>query len=264
MSSSDIITSIRDPEHDLGKKFSVESDGVTARKDATVRLSAGIAVQRHIPDINALKDLLTEVSEDPTAAICNSVFPLIPLEKEFLLYSEDKLRGSGYLRNDPSITWPVTIKFNGENWPALGRFKEHTAPSSWILLDRDIDEHTPPHYAELDYDGWLSEVDKLLPGISKCARLRAHSSSARVSVAGVPVGGGNGHTWVQLANAVDVLRLRSVVKARAIAMDMTWKKPKRSRTTGDVVAYDVVSIIDWSVFTPGRLVFVGKPVLQDV
>jgi hypothetical protein len=260
----DVIAVIRDPNHDLGKKFSFNADGVTVRKDSNVLLSFGLAVQHHVPDINALERLIADAAEDRHAAIINAGFPGIPIGQEFLILSEKELLKHGYTRDDIIKNGPVTITYLGKEYLAVGRFKECITPSSWTLLDRDNDEHTPPHYAVLNYEDWLSEVDKLLPGISKCARLRAHSSSARVSVAGVPIGGGNGHTWVQLANAVDVLRLRSVVKARAIAMDMTWKKPKRSRTTGDVVAYDVVSIIDWSVFTPGRLVFVGKPVLQDV
>ncbi len=264
MGTHDIITVVGDPRHALGKQFSFAEDGVTVKKNSNVLISFGFGIQHHVPDISALEKLIAEVAEDRHAAIINAGFPGIPIGQEFLILSEAELLKHGYTRDDIVKNGPATIKYLGNEYLAVGRFKECIAPSSWILLDRDIDEHTPPHYAELDYDGWLSEVDKLLPGISKCARLRAHSSSARVSIAGVPVGGGNGHTWVQLANAVDVLRLRSVVKARAIAMDMTWKKPKCSRTTGEVVGNDVVSIIDWSVFTPGRLVFVGKPVLQDV
>lgn len=260
----DVITVIRDPKHTLGKKFRFEPDGVAVRKDSNVLLSFGIAVQHQVPDINALEKLIADVAEDQHAAIVNAGFPGVPIGQEFLILSEKELLRHGYTRDDIVKNGPATIKYLDKEYLAVGRFKECVSPSSWILLDRDVDQYTPAQFAELDYGGWLTELDKLLPGISRCARLRAHSSSARVSVAGMPVGGGNGHTWVQLANAIDVLRLRSVVKARAIAMDMTWKKPKRSRTTGEIVNYDVVSIIDWSVFTPGRLVFVGKPVLEDV
>ncbi len=157
----------------------------------------------------------------------------------------------------------MTLDYNGEDWPAIGRFIEHQAPSSWLLLDRDVDEHTPNKYANLNYDGWLTEVNKLLPGILQCARLRAHSSSARVSVNGKPVGGGNGHTWIQVANPDDIKRIRSAVKARALDLGMAWTKPRHSKSTGEVVGNDVVSIIDWSVFTTGRLVFVGKPEVRD-
>lgn len=261
--TSDIITVIRDPRFPLGKQFSHKEDGTIA-KESAVSISLGIAMQHHIPDIKALQDLISEVSEDTHLAITNSVFPLIPIGEEFLILSEGEFLKRGIKRHDESVKWPVTEKYRGVEYPALGRFKEHTAPSSWQLLDRDIDEHTPTYYANLSYEEWLAELDKLLPGISKCARLRAHSSSARVSIDGVPVGGGNGHTWIQLTKAADAERLRSVVKARAIEMGMTWKKPRHSRTTGEIVGHDVVSIIDWSVFTPGRLVFVGKPGVENV
>jgi hypothetical protein len=126
-----------------------------------------------------------------------------------------------------------------------------------------VDEHTPKHFANLDYDGWLAEADKLLPGLLKCARLRAHSSSARVSFQGKPVGGGNGHTWIQVANPSDIRRMQTAVKARALDLGMAWTKPRHSSTTGEVVGQDIVSIIDWSVFNKGRLVFVGKPETRD-
>ncbi|MGV8991283.1 MAG: hypothetical protein ACOH1Q_07755 [Thiobacillus sp.] len=263
MNPGDIITVIRDPDNTLGKLFWRTDDGET-KKDAEVRLAFGLAVQHHIQDVGTLEKLFAEVSEDPHAAICNSVFPLIPVGSEFALMSKRRFQQMGVNRGDPKVIWPVTTHYNGKDYPALGRWTEHSAPSSWVLLDRDIDEFTPPHFADLSYEEWLAEVDRLLPGVLKCARLRAHSSSARVSYQGKPVGGGSGHTWLQLANAADVGRLRGVVMARAIAMDMSWKKPRYSRETGEVVGHSIASILDWSVFTPGRLVFVGKPGVQNV
>lgn len=261
--SSDIITAIHDPRFTLGKRFWEDESGAV-KKEARVSTSLAIAVQHQVLDVKALEKLLSEVADDPHAAICNSAFPLIPIGQEFLLLSEREFRKHDINRYDESVTWPVEINYRGKVYPALGRFREHITSSSWQILDRDIDEHTPPYFASLSYDEWLAELEKLMPGISGCARLRAHSSSARVSTDGRTVGGGNGHTWVQLANATDVNRLRSVLKARAIALDMVWKKPRRSRESGEVLGSDVASIIDWSVFTPGRLVFVGKPVVDHV
>ncbi len=258
MNTPDIITVVRDPDNNLGKLFSLTDHG-EVKNDAEVRLAFGIAVQHHVPDVCALEKLLTEIAEDSHAAICNSAFPLFQVGKEFALMSESRFQKMGISRGDPNVNWPVSVRHKGSDYPALGRWKEHSAPSSWVLLDRDVDEHTPNKYADLDYDGWLREVNKLLPGILQCARLRAHSSSTRVSVNGKPVGGGNGHTWVQVANPDDIKRIRSAVKARALDLGMAWIKPRRSKSTGEVVGNDVVSIIDWSVFTLGRLVFAGKP-----
>lgn len=262
MGTSDIITVIRDPKRTLGKRFSFDEDGAIS-KDSAVFVSVGEALQHHVPNVEALEELLANVAEDSHAAIINSVFPLVAVGTPFLILSEKEFKKRGIRRDDASMSWPVSICHDGADWPALGRFKEYTAPSSWQFLDRDVDEHTPKHYAELDYEGWLAEVEKLLPGFLHCARLRAHSSSARVFSQGKAAGGGNGHTWFQVSNPPDIDRMRSAVQARALDLGMAWAKPRRSRTTGDVVGKGVASIIDWTVFGAGRLVFAGKPEVRD-
>jgi hypothetical protein len=262
MATSDIITVIRDPGRTLGKRFSFVGGG-TVSKAPAVFVSVGEAIQHHVPNVEAMEKLLAEVAEDSNAAIINSAFPLVAVGMPFLILSENEFKKRGIRRDDASVSWPVSIRHDDADWPALGRFKEHTAPSSWQLLDRDVDEYTPKHYAELDYEGWLAEVEKLLPGLLQCARLRAHSSSARVFFQGKPVGGGNGHTWFQLSNPADIDRMRSAVQARALDLEMAWVKPRHSRTTGDVVGKGVATIIDWTVFVSGRLVFAGKPEVRD-
>lgn len=262
MNTRDIITVIRDPNHVLGKQFSFTEETGKVEKRSTVAVSMGIAVQRYAPDVAALGALLAEVSDDPHAAIINSCFPKIEVGRPFLILSEDKFSKRGIQRGDISIKWPVSIDYEGSQWPALGRFKEHTSPSAWQILDRDIDKHTPPHYAALDYEDWLQEVDKLLPGILKCARLRAHSSSARVIINGIPLGSGNGHTWFQVADPDDIERFRSIINSRAVELGMAWAKPKFSRTTGEEIGKGIASIIDPAVFLTGRLVFTGKPGVQ--
>lgn len=262
MITSDIITVVRDPKNVLGKQFSFNADN-TINKQSKVNLSLGEAIQHYVPNVEALVKLFANVAEDSHAAIINSVFPLVPIGTPFLILSENEFLKHGIKRYDDTESWPVQINYAGTNWPTLGRFKEHTEPSSWVLLDRDVDSHTPEQYAKLSYDEWLAAIDKLIPGVLQCARLRAHSSSARVSVNGTATGGGNGHTWLQVAQPKDINRLRSVIKARAIALDMSWAKPRHSSTTGEIVGQDIASIIDWSVFTTGRLVFVGKPEAYD-
>lgn len=262
MITSDIITVVRDPKNVLGKQFSFNADN-TINKQSKVNLSLGEAIQHYVPNVEALVKLFANVAEDSHAAIINSVFPLVPIGTPFLILSENEFLKHGIKRHDDAVSWPVQISYAGTNWPALGRFKEYTEPSSWVLLDRDVDSHTPEQYAKLSYDEWITEIDKLIPGVLQCARLRAHSSSARVSVNGAATGGGNGHTWLQVAHPEDINRLRSVIKARAIALGISWAKPRHSSTTGEIVGQDIASIIDWSVFTTGRLVFVGKPEVHD-
>jgi hypothetical protein len=259
---SDIITVVRDPKNVLGKQYSFNAD-CTINKQAAVYISFGVAIQHYVPNVESLMKLFSTVAEDSHAAIINSAFPLIPIGQPFLLLSQNEFLKRDIDRYDESVQWPTIVDYEGTAWPALGRFKEHTKASSWILLDRDIDDHTPAYYAKLSYEEWLKEVNKLMPGVIHCARLRTHSSSARVSYQGKTIGGGNGHTWLQVANPEDINRLRTVVKARAIELGMSWAKPRISNSTGEVIGQDVATIIDCSVFTSGRLVFVGRPVVYD-
>lgn len=261
--SNDSITVIRDPAHPLGKHFSLDQTTGNVRKESAVSVSYGIAIQYHVPDVEALRDVLQAVSDDRHAAIINAHFPLIPIEREFLILSESRFKATGIDRYDTAQRWPVALEFDGRSYPALGRFKEHAAATSWILLDRDIDEHTPEQFANMTYNEWLEAVNLLLPGITKCSRLHAQSSSARVYFDDQPQGSGNGHTWVKVANPDDIERMRKTIPARALELGLAWKKPKCSRTTGEIVGNSIATIIDWSVFTPGRLVFVGKPGVQQ-
>jgi hypothetical protein len=256
--TNDIITVVRDTEHPLGKQFFFGDDG-NIQKKAAVTVALGEAIQHEVPDVKALERLLADVAEDPHAAIINSAFPLVNVGEPFLLLSEAKFEKLGIKRRDTNVVWPVKIKYDGKSWPALGRFKEHTAPSSWVLLDRDIDHHTPSQFANLSYEEWLQAVEKLLPGVLASARLRAFSSSARISVDGQPVGAGNGHTWLQVRHPEDIERMRTTLQTRAPDLGMAWKKPRISKTTGEITGESMATIIDTSVFVPGRLVFVGKP-----
>jgi hypothetical protein len=257
--SHDIITLVRDPYNILGKLFSFGANGNVV-KQAAVTVAFAEATQYSVPDVAAMEQLLATVAEDPHAAIINSAFPLVPVGQLFLILSELELAKLGFKRNDKALTWPVMLTDKGCTYTALGRFTEHTAPSSWVLLDRDIDEHTPPQFANLSYEDWLVAVDKLLPGIISSARLRAHSSSARVTFdGGKPAGGGNGHTWVQVADPADIERMRQSILPRAMTMGMAWLKPKRDRKTGEICGRSPTTIVDPSVFVQGRLVFAGKP-----
>lgn len=90
----------------------------------------------------------------------------------------------------------------------------------------------------------------------------AASTSSRVFNAGVAVGAGNGHVWVKFVNPDDVERFRTAVMVSAAQVGMTWLKPRYSRLEpGKVIGHSLTTLVDPSVFTPGRLIFVGKPVV---
>ena len=263
-SNNPIITVIRDPEHFLGKRFDTNSDG-SISKSSNVRLSFGIAVQHQVPTHAALVELLNSVGNDPHAAIINSAFDGIEIGEAFIILSEKQIEEK---LNIPSTDRDRQqgihqLEYDGNTYQAVGRFKENVRPSNWQLLDRDVDSHTPEKYVCLTTEEWLSALAPIIPGVEKVSYVETPSSSSRVIREGNPVGQGNGHVWVYVADPADIERFRSSVIVRAAQADMTWPKPRFSRIEeGKVVGTSLATIVDPSVFTSGRLVFDGQPMVS--
>jgi putative DNA primase/helicase len=225
-------------------------------------VSSGIAVMHRIETHNELAALLTKVGDDPHAAIINASFNGIEVGEEFLILSEREIEARlGIQRSDREKQKGIhQVAFEGKDYKAIGRFKENVRASSWQILDRDIDGHTPAEFANLSTEDWLLAVGKILPGLNKVSHVKTESTSARVMRDGKPVGGGNGHIWIKVANPEDIERVRAAMIVCAAQANMTWKKPRLSKKEeGAVVGYSLTTIIDPSVWTPGRLVFYGQP-----
>lgn len=263
-SNNPIITVVRDPEHTLGKRFDTNPDG-SISKSSNVRLSFGIAVQHHVPTHDALVELLNSVGSDPHAAIINAGFAGIEIGEEFLILSEGEIaKRLGMPQSDRANQKGVhQIEHDGKNYKAVGRFKENVRPSNWQLLDRDVDSHTPEKYVGLSTEAWLSALASIVPGIDKVSYVETPSSSSRVCREGKPVGHGSGHIWVYVNDPDDIERFRSGLTILAAQAEMTWLKPRYSRTEeGKVVGNSLTTIVDASVLTPGRLVFDGQPTVS--
>ncbi len=263
--SNPIITIVRDPQHPLGKRFELNQDG-SIGKQSSVNVAFGIAVMHSVETHAELAALLAKVGDDPHAAIINASFNGIEIGEEFVIASERRLEElAGIPATDRARQKGIhKIEHNGKTMKAVGRFKENVSPSSWQLLDRDIDKHTPEKFANLSVSSWLSELSKIIPGIDKVTYVETASTSSRVVRDGKPVGGGNGHVWVYVNNPADVERARTGIIVRAAQEGMTWLKPRISRQDKEtVVGQGLTTIIDPSVWTPGRLVFDGQPTAGD-
>lgn len=263
--SSAIVTVIRDPKQPLGKRISLNQDG-TVSKVSSVNVSFGIAVMHHVETHGELAALLAKVGDDPHAAIINASFNGIDVGEEFLILSEREIETQlGIPRIDRENQKGIhSLTYNGKDYKAIGRFKENVRASSWQILDRDIDSHTPAEFANLSTEDWLLAVGKILPGLNKVSHVKTGSTSARVIRDGKPVGDGNGHVWIKVANPEDTERVRAAMIVCAAQASMTWKKPRLSKKEdGAVVGYSLTTIIDPSVWTPGRLVFYGRPTVGE-
>ncbi len=247
----DIITVVIDEKNLLGKNFTTLPDK-SIKKISAVAVAHGIACQYYVPDLATLQKVLQIVSENPHAAIVNAGWKPAEIGEKFIILSKKVLVRLGWETMD-------VIRING--MPAFARVKDHATPSTWQLLDRDEDIHTPDSARKQNFAEWMQSLDKILPGVATVKMLRAHSSSARVLKADGTAagGGGNGHAWIKVADAADAERTRTAIMARSIEFGMSWLKPRISKQTGGICGQGYATIVDASVWTIGRLVFAGSP-----
>lgn len=264
-SPSAIITVVRDPSNYLGKQFSINPAG-TIDKKSSVSLSLGIAIQHHVPTHEDLVNLLDQVGDDPHAAIINARFKDIAVGEEFIILSgrEIEERFSIPCADRERQNGVHHLEYRGNPYKAVGRFKENVEPSNWQLLDRDVDSHTPQQFSDLSIEDWLGKLATIIPGVDQVNYVFVPSASSRVARGGQTVGGGNGHVWVYVQNPSDMERVRSAVLPLAWHQDMAWNKPRHSKKdASEIVGQGQATLVDQSVWTPGRLVFDGQPVVGD-
>jgi putative DNA primase/helicase len=263
--SNPVITIVRDPDRPLGKQFKINADG-TVSKESTVSLSRGIAVQHRIETHAELADLLVKVGNDPHAAFINSGFIDASIGEAFLMVSSKEIEQRfGIPASDRERQKGIhETEYKGAPIKAVGRFKENVTPSNWQLVDRDIDKHTPPKYAELTTTQWLQTMASIIPGVDNVSYVEIPSTSSRVIQDGKAVGGGNAHVWVFVDDPADIERARTAMIVRAAQAEMTWHKPRYSKADASkVVGNSLTTILDPSVWTPGRFVFDGKPTVGE-
>lgn len=265
LKSHSIITVVRDPKHMLGKNFTLEPDGKIS-KHSNVCVTFGFAVMHLVETHDQLAKLVQQVGDDPQSAIINSAFSGIEIGEKFIILSEQEIeKRLGIPKSERNKQNGVHfITHEGVEYKAIGRFKENVQPSCWQFFDRDIDKHTPEKYAVMQFDEWLIALSQILQGSLDVSYCRVGSTSSRVLKEGKPIGMGNGHVWVKVKEPHDIERFRSAVLVAAASAEMTWLKPRYSRSKSDnVVGQSLTTIIDPSVFTLGRLIFIGKPIVSE-
>jgi hypothetical protein len=255
VASADVMTVVYDLGNPLGKQFTIDADGNVVKR-AAVSTSWAAGMTFHVPDAKTLKALLLQVGDCRFAALINAGFPAVPIGREFRIGSRREIqRLVGSQANPDAVhTWQGMV--------LVARIKEQTRPSTWQLIDRDVDGFTP-EAMRVGYDEWLAICDRVLPRLALTTRVIMPSSSARVLLDGHPVGGSNGHTWVRIADAADVDRTKAAILARSITQDMAWLKPRFSRETGEVLNGRGMWCcpLDTAVWARGRLCFDGQPVV---
>ena len=265
LNDQSIITVVNDPKHSLGKRFKLNTDG-SISKQPHVHLALGTAVMHRVESHEEFAALLQTVGDDSHAAIINASFKGVEVGEPFLILSQSELEQRlDISKSDRSKQIGVHhITYEGKKHKAIARLKENMQASSWQFFDRDIDQHTPSEFVDLSCDEWLEYIGRMLPSGFDVTHLRVSSTSSRVLQNGQKLSNGNGHVWFKIKNPEDIERFRAAVMVAAAQIGMTWLKPRLSRLLqGQSVGHSLTTIIDPSVFTPGRMIFVGKPVVSE-
>lgn len=230
-----------------GKTYSAGGSAKSALAPTAV-----LAVQRAFQTVEELGAILRDVANDPTAIVILN--PAIGIQDniEFHILSSKEMqsitnRDEQYLRANPVHKHP-------DGRPAIARLKESFAPGTIMLLDRDVTEFTPVAFGEaFTVENWQATLDALLPGLSTAGSVSLPSNSSRVlSLDGKPRSAKNGHRYV-LCNRPIPANMGTVIETQAMRAQLAWAQESKSG------AKLLRTIVDTSVFVPGRWVFAGSP-----
>lgn len=254
------VTLIRDPAHHLGKVF--RADG---SKATTASISWGQAMTVRCETPEEVAAVYERAGSDPHAALILDYFDGIPVGEPFEVLSTDKMRKAIAKPGDDraDVLGVKRLMRGGRSVCAVTRLKENFSPSVWLVIDRDIDEHTPAEFAALDDAGYFAALSKAMPSIDRVTRVRTLSSSARAIKNGRPIGGKAGHTIVQLADPNAKSMLQNAYRSQAIVTQTAWRVPRNSKIDATkVVGHGWKCLTDDAPLAVGRLLFCGSPVSE--
>lgn len=143
------------------------------------------------------------------------------------------------------------------------RLKRGIAPSEWLLIDADNPPGIPDEWARLTLAERLVMLEPLVPGISKCERIELRASSARVTN-GTGTPGPATHAWLRVNRPGLIEALRARVGVEMVLQGLAFQSPRYSRTEpGKVIGHEWRTVVDLSVWVPGRIVFNARPQLGE-
>lgn len=235
----------------LCKRYS-KVDG-KLKKKAVANVTSGTATTLEIRDLKSLAAVLQEVSESTNLCIVPGYFHRAKVGQPFKLVTEAEL---AQLTLVDSPDGGIHI-INGD--PVASRVKRGIDQSVYLLLDGDSPSGMPAEWAPLTITQRLALFEALVPGISRCERIEVRASSARVCNGAGP--GPASHAWIRVSDPSLVEVLRARVQIDMVLKGLSFKTPRVSRTTGEVIGHEARTLFDLAVWLPGRIVFNARPEL---
>jgi hypothetical protein len=245
------------------KVVTCKADGSLIRDMAR---NSGRFIARTVPapDAPALANILREVGLRADTCLSLSLFQGAP-EGEFVILPQAEL--AARLGVAPHEREALAGFHEIDGRPTAARIRDSMAPGPWLLFDRDQVDDMPPELAGLTFADWCAAIDLLFPGFATAGRVVLPSTTTRVSLDGAPLSSSSCHVFVQVNDPGDIGRAWPQACLRALITEyqgapLGFAKPKRSKTTGEIVAIDWWTIYDKSVASPARLVFDGAPIVR--
>ena len=250
-----VITSTT-PEQ-VGKIYSLDAKR-RLRKTAVASIAAGDATTIEATPRNmvtALKRTTKSTNQVIALDSFSGATPGAPAEIGIVTEAELERRIGGRI---PSA--PDTGFYTVNDKPVAARLKRLMQSSGWILIDADTPEGMPAQWARLSLTERLKLLEAILPGISTCLRIEYRGSSSRVVNGSGDENPGPTHALIQIGDPAMLDSLRLHVHMQSVLHDLSFKSPRYSRLEpGKVIGHADLTLIDWSVWVLGRLIFNARP-----
>ena len=255
MSIMDDLTLIKSKTPDrVCKIFSLDETG-SLTKEAIANISEGRARRVHVPDAVSLVKILKSITERQDLVICPGVWHGSNAGQEYELTTEKCL--CDLLEDKIGKVRGGVIDHQGQLISA--RLARGIDYSSWLLLDADNPRGIPHNWAKMGIAERLQLWEPFVPGISRCERIEARSSSARVVKDG-DTPGARSHAWIRVSDPDKIPILKAHIQVQMVLHDRSFTFERRSRADPQkVIGLEHRSVFDLAVFDKGRLVFCAKP-----
>jgi len=241
------------------KKICLNEATGDPEKIPLAHISYAEATTHEVPDTASLRSFLETVSEQPDRAVTLCSFKGIPPGEPFTVLSTKKMRERLKLPAN-SATPDTAVEFDGKYYTT--REKKNCTPSSWTYFDYDKVQGMPKKLLSNKPEEWLKMMGKLVPGFNDADKMLVGSTSARISYHDAPAFDGGWHCFVQVKNADDVEDFGKRLLMHSLSTEYGFMREIYSKTTGQVVGHRPWTIFDPSTFSPERLLFEGKPVVE--
>ena len=235
-------------------------------------ISEAVAITVHVSDMATMEKVQRLVSKSPNAVLLHGFFPGTEDGRPFTVLSRGRMA--------EELGLPTTQGRDGSRQPrpedldridqlhdidgriVTVRSAKTTAPSSWLMLDRDVKDDTPAELRRIiqNDDEWFAAMEKVLPGIGTAGSITVPSATGRVVVDGKPLAAAGRHTWIQIAPGFkDRDQLQSFGNQLFLA---AFAKGYGYVTRSAAGVALPRTIFDQATFASERLVYDGAPVVR--